>query len=439
MIRHIMAIARRGSLAVVLVCFASCQRAEESPQGGAAPAAAVAEGPRAESASAAEANDETALAIFNRRILPILDAPNASSCAECHLSGVDLKDYIRRDQSQTFAALRAAGLIDLEKPDDSKLLKFIARRPERPSLLTDAARQEELSAFRAWIRAAARDESLLAANDAAAPAGPSVPLEVVRHARRDRVLASFLENVWAEVGRCAACHSPDRNQQQVAEHGEQVSWIVLDDPQATLDHLLAADLIDRAAPDQSLLLLKPTLAVEHGGGQKLVVGDRTYRQFRRFIDDYAATAAGRYATAVDLPPPLAELSQATDVWLKLTDVPAAFDKLLLQVDVHRWLEEQGQWSPARWATGDRQIYGEGNLWQQHLSLTAPRDAATERQLSAGRLPPGRYLLKIYLDREGRSQSLYPYELGERELVGQVEIDATWPAGYGAMTAAAFPH
>jgi hypothetical protein len=115
------------------------------------------------------------------------------------------------------------------------------------------------------------------------------------------VLASFIDNIWTEVGRCAACHSPDRNQKQVQEHGEQVSWIKLNDPQATLDYMLEADLVNTKEPEKSLLLLKPTMQVDHGGGQKAVVGDKTYKQFRRFIDDYVASVNGKYPSAEDLP------------------------------------------------------------------------------------------------------------------------------------------
>src|SRR5262245_37715483 len=85
------------------------------------------------SASNAAAADDS-LAIFQRRILPILSAKNASSCSECHLSGVDLKNYIRPTQEETFTALKAAGLIDAAKPEASKLLAFIARKPDKPSL-----------------------------------------------------------------------------------------------------------------------------------------------------------------------------------------------------------------------------------------------------------------------------------------------------------------
>lgn len=380
------------------------------------------------------ADGTDSLAIFKQRITPILAAKNPSSCSECHLGGVDLKAYIRPSQEETFAALRDGGLIDVKKPAASKLLTFISRRPEKSSPVTDKVRKEEYDAFRAWIEAAVKDPKITAAKTNDARIGPSVPVEVVRHARKDRVLASFLENVWSEVGRCAACHSPDRNQKQVQEHGEQVSWIKLRDPQATLAYMLDADLIDTDKPDQSLLLLKPTNQVKHGGGVKLVIGDRTYQQFRRFIEDYAAVTKGKYRAAADLPAESPEVSRVTDIWFKLTDVPARFDKLTLRANLYRWDEQAKDWSKEPWATGDRQVFGGGKLWQQHLSLVAPR--GSERAISLDKtdtLPPGRYLAKIYIDQENNLEKKYPYELGEKEFVGQVELSSRWPAGYGAMT------
>ncbi len=102
------------------------------------------------------ADEPDPLSIFNRRILPIMQAKNPSSCSECHLSGVDLKDYIGADQAKTFASLRERGLIDVKNPDKSKLLKFIARKPKKPSLVSDKVRGQEYEAFRAWIVAAAK-------------------------------------------------------------------------------------------------------------------------------------------------------------------------------------------------------------------------------------------------------------------------------------------
>ena len=381
----------------------------------------------------------TALDVFKRRITPILKAKNPSSCSECHLSGVDLKQYIGPDQLTTFASLRDSGLIDVENPDKSKILQFIRRRPKKSSLVSDRVRQEEYAAFRAWIRAAVQDPKLAAARTADAALGPAVPDKVIRHARKDRVLASFIDNVWSEVGRCAACHSPDRNQKQVAEFGEQVSWIKLGDPQATLDYMLEAELIDLDVPEESLLLAKPTMQVDHGGGQKLMIGDRTYKQFRSFIEDYAAVVNGKYQSAEDLPAASDEISQVSEIWLKLTDVPEELDKKLLRVDLYRWEADAHDWSADRWATADRAIAGDRQLWQQHLSLTAPRGSERAKSMRENpRLAARRYLVKVYVDGNEKLVKAHSSELGPEEFVGQVEIDSTWKPGYGRMTDARFP-
>ena len=102
--------------------------------------------------------------------------------------------------------------------------------------------------------AAVKDPELLKIAADAKPLGPQLADEVIRHARKDRVLASFIDNIWTEVARCSGCHSPDQNQKQAKEFGEQVSWITLRDPEATLAYMLEAELINVDRPDQSLLL-----------------------------------------------------------------------------------------------------------------------------------------------------------------------------------------
>ena len=384
--------------------------------------------------------ESRSLDVFTRRILPIMNSAKPSSCAECHLSGVDLKDYIRADQSETFAALVKAGLIDAKQPKKSKLLEFISRKPEQSSIVSADVRREELAAFTTWIEEAARDPELLKAKAGSEILGPKLPIEVVRHARHDRVLASFIDNVWVEATRCAACHSPQFNKQQVQKHGEQVSWMTPNDPAATLKHLVEAGLIDAKEPTQSLILQKPTMQVKHGGGIKMVVGDRSYKQFRKFLEDYAAMSSGKYTTAKQLPKQDEEVSRIGEIWLKLTDVPESFDKQLLQVDLYR-LEKSSKtgWSKDRWATSDRQVFGKGKLWQHTLSLTSARDSSRAKELiGQPTLLPGKYLVKVYVDRTGRLEQDWRAELGERDFVGQIEIDSRWPSGYANMTTAQFP-
>ena len=432
-------------MTVVLCCVVSCSQDDE-PQATTLPLTQTPSGDETsggESSSLAEGNDQSSpladddssLAIFKKRILPIFQSAKPSSCAECHLSGVDLKEYIRPTQQQTFASLVSAGLIDVAKPDESKILTFISRRPEKASLVTDEIRQVEFEAFRAWVRAAVSDSTLIADKDVL-PIGSQLPEEVIRHARTDRVLTSFVENVWTEVGRCAACHSPDQNQKQVKEHGEQVSWITLRDPQATLNYMLEADLIDTDEPEKSLLLMKPTMQVKHGGGQKMVIGDRSYKQFRRFIDDYTAIVHDKYAKSEQLPEPSDEVSAVTDIWLKIEGVPAKFDKMLLQIDVYR--QTDSGWSEHRVATSDRPVFGGGNLWQHSLSLTARRDTDWAKQIAAEKLPPGKYSAKLYIDQTNKLQKDFTAVLNEQDFVGEVEVESQWSAGYGKKTIVKFP-
>lgn len=380
--------------------------------------------------------DESALAVFRQRIEPIWKSPKPSSCSECHLSGVDLKDYLREDQAATFAALREAGLIDLEKPDDSKLLKFISRQPERPSLVTAKIRQQEFEALRAWIRLAVKDPALLKARTNTDTALKLPPVEIIRHTRQDHVLKSFVDSVWSEAGRCAACHSPDRNAQQRKKHGEKVSWIKPGDPAGTLAYMLEAKLIDVDSPEDSLLILKPTMQVPHGGGQKLEIGDRTYKQFMAFLTDYGASVQGKYQKPEDLPKPRTDVSRVSDIWLKIEGVPETFDKKLLRVDVFR---KQGDgWSDKPWATGDRAVFGKGKLWQQHLTVIAEKDSkrAKEIEESPG-LPPGAYLIRIYVDREGKLKKDPTADLGATDLIKKIEVSSRWPEGYNRMTIVKF--
>jgi hypothetical protein len=200
--------------------------------------------------------------------------------------------------------------------------------------------------------------------------------------------------------------------------------------------MLDAGIIDPDSPLDSMLLTKPTLQLDHGGGQKMVVGDRSYKQFRQFIDDYAQVANGTYKTADELPKRSDEVSVVSEIWFKLVDVPASFDKMLLQVDLFRWMGDG--WSEHRVASSDRLVFGKGQLWQHSLSLTAPRGSEWAEQLKSKKLPAGRYLIKLYVDRTNKLKKDYRFRLGDDEFVGQVEVESKWPGSYGRMTVASFP-
>lgn len=368
--------------------------------------------------------------IFQRRILPLAKADKPSSCIECHVAGVDLAQYIKDDAASTFAALRSAGLVNAEQPEKSKLLEFIARAPDKGDAALAKVRAEELAAFRTWIAAAAKDSSLLAAKAPTAdqPIGPTVPSEVIRHARRDRVLASFMENIWIERERCAGCHSPDKNQRVVKMHGEHISWIVPDDPAGTLATIIDHDLIDLNNPDKSLILQKPLNEVEHGGHIKFARGTRTDKQFRRFLNDYAATALGKYQTAADLPRPTEQLNIATAQHLRLTDFSAEFGGKLTRIDLHRWTDSG--WSQAPVATVDGMVNPKNQMFQGVVFAIMPRMTDIAKEVERRRqFPAGRYLAKVHVDRDGNAAKNRDYEMGPSDLVAQIEFDGPWPPGY----------
>ena len=383
-----------------------------------------------------------AQAVFERRILPIFKSPNPSSCTECHLAGVDLKSYILPSHEKTFLSLRDQGLVDLASPADSKILRLIARgggTNQGASLISAKVREAELAAFTEWLTASARDPKLRGAAKLAAAevARPARPLEVIRHARTDRLLASFEENIWSQRFRCSGCHSPNgaNNAKLVAEHGEQVAWLK-DTPEATMRYLIATENINLKQPERSRLLLKPLNEIKHGGGQKMLAGDLTYKAFRVWLDDYARTVTDRYASAADLPnrnP--APAMFGTEIWLKLSNTPPEWADRLLQVTLFAWNRDSNAWESKPIAISDRGVSGKAKVWQHSLGLLADKDSERARLWSgagAG-LPAGKYLLKVHVDVAGRLKSDWNATLGEAEMVGEATVESGWPKGYGKMT------
>ena len=387
--------------------------------------------------------EPTAAELFKQRILPIFNSPDPSSCVECHLAGVDLKNYIRPSHEETFVSLRDQGLVDLANPRASKILRLIAMEPEKRSgsLIQAKTRQQELDGFASWLEASARDPKLRAAPKLApaALAKPARPNEVIRHARVDRLLQSFEDTIWAQRFRCSGCHLPGspQNAKLVTKHGaEVVNWMQADGAAATMRYLIDSELINPRQPERSALLRKPLEEVEHGGGKKMVRGDLGYKAWRSWIDDYARTVKDRYASAADLPargnPPAAFPSE---IWLKLTNTPANWSDRLLQVSLFAADEATGVWEKEPIAISDRLVAGDRKLWQHNLLLLAPKGSAraTGWEKQEAKLPPGRYLLRVHVDQRNRLTENWQIPMGSEELAGETIIQSEWPRGYGKMT------
>jgi hypothetical protein len=382
--------------------------------------------------------DSSAEKVYQDRILPIFRSPDPSSCTRCHLASVDIKDYILPDARDTFLALRDQGLIDLAKPENSKILTLINRGSDDPKAagLISAKRQKaEYEAFAAWIRACADDPAL---KNAPKPEKGVVlaikPVEVVRHARKDRMVESFEANVWSLRFRCMSCHTEGtpQNDKLVKENGARVAWFKRG-PQETMDYLLESKLIDTESPEKSLLLTKPLGEVKHGGGIKIVVGDQGYKAIRSWIEDVAAIKRAKYVKSADLPAEPARKIFGTEAWLRLTNAPSAWNGKLLQADVYAWDQKAGAWEKEALATSDRMCGNQG--WQHTVSLSAPRGSERATAWARGKpsLPAGKYLVKVYVDSADRVKKDWKDRLGKDEYVGEAEFQARWLEGYGSMT------
>jgi hypothetical protein len=387
---------------------------------------------------------DSAEQVFEKRIMPIFKSPNPSSCVQCHLAGVDLKDYILPSAEKTFRSLRDQGLIDLANPERSKILTLISmgKSDSKSPAITAAKRQAEYDAFAAWIKACAADPALhdspkLNAGELAKPAKPN---EVIRHARTDRLLESFERTVWAMRFRCMNCHTEGtpQNDKNRKEYGDRVAWVKKAGAAATMEYLLSSKLINPDDPEKSLLLQKPLGVVKHVGGIKFAVGDQGHKAFREWVEDVAAIKAGKYAKAADLPVvEKAPLQFGTEAWVKLNDTPPAWGDKLLQVDVYAWDDKAGKWEAKPVATTDRKVWGKGKLFQHTITLLAePGSARATAFAKRPALPPGRYLLKVYVDADDRMAKDWKAKLGESDYVGQVEVPrAAWKEGYNQMTVA----
>ncbi|MFO0805513.1 MAG: hypothetical protein U0791_20610 [Gemmataceae bacterium] len=387
--------------------------------------------------SAARADDPAK--VFEERIAPIFKSPNPSSCAQCHLAAVDLKDYILPSAKDTFLALRDQGLIDLERPETSKILTFIERGKNDPraNLIPAKQRQAEYDAFAAWIKACAADPALKNAPKSDKKLDVK-PVEVVRHARRDRMIDSFESNVWSLRFRCMNCHTEGtpQNDKLRKEHGDGVAWFKKGGPAATMDYLLASKLINWDDAEKSLLLTKPLGTVKHGGGIKFAPGDQGYKAMRAWIDDVIAIKKGTYAKPADLPLKEKFVSHGTEIWFKLQNTPDAWGDKLLQVNIHAWDEAAKSWEADPIATSDRVVFGKGKLWQHTLTLLAEPGSKRSRMWDRrASLPAGKYLVKVYVDSEGKTKRDWKAKLGDAEFAGQVEVQGRWAEGYGAMTVA----
>ena len=424
--------------------------------------------------------------LFDQRILPIFRSPNPSSCVQCHLAGVDLKNYILPSQEKTFVSLRDQGLIDLDNPEKSKVLTLIRMGDKDldkgARLIHEKTRRAEYRAFAAWIKASSQDPKLralpkLPTDERAAPERPDA---VIRHARKSRVVDSFARNVWSQRFRCFPCHTPHEINPRNPRHKAPMKTlaklrglyppevlarldIFKETPEATLQYLIEQSrnppkdrlpMIDLKNPKESLLLQKPmsklpkkrddgsfedlsfVLPVSHGGGLKMHKDDQSYKSFIAWIQDYAKVVGNQYTSVEELP---ADNWYGSKIVLQVTDAPKAWPTgIPVQLLLHSWNEQDGSWNaePIAFTQG---TVAPRRMVSGALFLLAPRGAkaANSSDRDQVALPGGRFLIKAYVDHHGRLEKDPTLMLGKEDFYGQTEIKKSrWREGFRSATAVA---
>lgn len=386
---------------------------------------------------------ETPAELYQRRIVPLLQSPDGSSCSECHMQGMKLNDFMMLDPKATFASLRARGWIDTERPSESKLLEFIAKSSPHNEPSLERLRRAELDAIGEWIRLASNDPESL---EAPIPELRDLKLDepLIRHARKDRVLDRFVSVIWSQLERCANCHSPERNAKQVEKNGESMSWIVPKSPSETLSLLERRKLIDVSDPLKSLLLAKALGLEDHGGGVKFPQGGHTDREWSRFLEDYAAIRNRNYTESNQIPLMNSLATWRTGLHLKVHGLTPGSPEQFGLVVLHRiHCGEDGREAervdPEPIAYGEGRVSKDGVSWGTTLCVLSSHggfrsDSGTDEiglpEYSSfdwrSLLSDGKYQLRwVWIDEPGQSLE----EILHLRPDAFVDIEGLWEPGH----------
>ena len=241
--------------------------------------------------------------LFAQRILPLLVDDRPKSCNQCHLSGIDLGLFVRKDPCETMACLVEEGLVDLESPEKSIVLGWIRRASPESELITEEVLEAEYSAFYEWIEQEATCETC---SESRCGTGEEAPFcdvapepEIAFSGTTKNTGCSdlaieelFFETVYQSRGRCYPCHFDGAQEYDIGAP----PWAVQSanckaSSLGTLRNIIKSGYINVEEPEQSLLILKPLMqeqgGVEHGGHDKFELNDSAHSNFLQFVTRYA--------------------------------------------------------------------------------------------------------------------------------------------------------
>lgn len=232
--------------------------------------------------------------VYERRIRPLLENDRPSSCSKCHAAGVHLSEFVTGDPCGSMACLVEQGMVDLERPRQSKLLEFIERgyEPAEDTGVTDVMVAREYTGFLEWIEwsAACLEQCPPTEGSLACPAPetplvddeeepevepiPELTLENYPCTEDDQARA-FKDWAFPAQSRCGHCHAVNG---AIGGIADAPMWIAhkptLLGAKRTISNLYNLGAIDHRFPEKSHVLLKPLHedagGIDHGGGGKFL-------------------------------------------------------------------------------------------------------------------------------------------------------------------------
>ncbi|MCA9644303.1 MAG: hypothetical protein KC492_26595 [Myxococcales bacterium] len=249
-----------------------------------------------------ECTSEDNLALYNRKIQPLLSDENPSSCNKCHLTGVSLAAFARDTPCETMACLEEQGLADRDDPDNSLVLKWISRG-EPSSPLTPNAARIEYDAFRQFLRYQSDcGAEVCSGVTCTSPSSGDVCLVKSEPAILDvtdqggcgdkDLEQLFSDTIYRWRGRCYPCHFDSTKPEADAPKWINASQVCDVASLATLRNIEHSGYIRTDQPERSKILLKPLAeeagGIKHGGHTKFKdQEDIAYQAFLYFIQRYA--------------------------------------------------------------------------------------------------------------------------------------------------------
>ena len=114
--------------------------------------------------------------------------------------------------------------------------------------------------------------------------------------------------------------------------------------------------------------------------------------------------------------------------LRIVDLPPGLNGKLLRADIYRVIGDRISEYP--WAVGEGPVAKKKDMWQSMIFAIAPRESARANELKQDEpIPGGSYVIRIYIDRDGKTHHNRDYEMGEAEFFGRVRIHGPWKPGY----------